>query len=58
MDAVSVREFFERVASEWDDMRSAWYDEKVIAELARRAHVGPTTTVLDVGTGTGFVAAE
>lgn len=57
MDAVSVREFFERVASKWDDMRSAWYDEKVIEELARRAHVGLMTTVLDVGSGTGFVAA-
>lgn len=57
MDAVHVREFFEQVASKWDDMRSAWYDEKIIEELARRVHTGPTTTVLDVGTGTGFVAA-
>lgn len=57
LDAVRVREFFDRVAGEWDAMRSEWYDERVIDELATRARVGPTSTVLDVGTGTGFVAA-
>ena len=57
MDAVGVREFFDQVASTWEAMRSAWYDEKVIEELATRARVDPTMTVLDVGTGTGFVAA-
>ena len=57
MDGVSVREFFEQVASKWDDMRSAWYDERVIEELALRVNAGPMTTVLDLGSGTGFVAA-
>lgn len=57
MDAIRVREFFDQVASKWDALRSAWYDEKVIEELATRARVDPTMTVLDVGTGTGFVAA-
>ena len=57
MDATQVKEFFEAVASEWDSMRLAWYDERVIEELARRAHVRRSSTVLDVGTGTGFVAA-
>src|SRR5919109_3703126 len=57
MDAAQVKQFFERVASDWDSMRLAWYDERVIEELANRAHANPSTTVLDVGTGTGFVAA-
>jgi ArsR family transcriptional regulator len=57
MDASRVREHFERVASEWDSMRLAWYDERVIDELAERARLGRSSTVLDVGTGTGFVAA-
>ncbi len=26
MDATQVKDFFERVASEWDSMRLAWYD--------------------------------
>jgi ubiquinone/menaquinone biosynthesis C-methylase UbiE len=57
MDAAQVKQFFEDVASEWDSMRLAWYDERVIEELAQRAHVKRSSTVLDVGTGTGFVAA-
>jgi ubiquinone/menaquinone biosynthesis C-methylase UbiE len=57
MDATQVKEYFQQVAGEWDAKRLAWYDERVIEELAERVHVGPETTVLDVGTGTGFVAA-
>lgn len=57
MDATQVKDFFERVAGEWDSMRLAWYDERVIEELAQRIGAGPSQTVLDVGTGTGFVAA-
>lgn len=57
MDAKQVKEFFQQLAGEWDAMRLAWYDERVIEELAERVHAEPTTTVLDVGTGTGFVAA-
>ncbi len=56
MNAIEVRRFFERVAPEWDAMRSEWYDERVITELAQRARVTSSSTVLDVGTGTGFVA--
>ena len=57
MDAARVKEFFERVASDWDSMRLAWYDERVIDELADRVRAERSATVLDVGTGTGFVAA-
>ena len=57
MDASEVRSYFERVAGEWDSMRLAWYDERVIDELAKRARVKRSSVVLDVGTGTGFVAA-
>jgi ubiquinone/menaquinone biosynthesis C-methylase UbiE len=57
MDAAQVKRFFEDVAAEWDSMRLAWYDERVIEELAQRAHATRSSTVLDVGTGTGFVAA-
>jgi ubiquinone/menaquinone biosynthesis C-methylase UbiE len=57
VNAAQVKAYFERVASEWDAMRLAWYDERVIDELAARARVRRSSTVLDVGTGTGFVAA-
>jgi ubiquinone/menaquinone biosynthesis C-methylase UbiE len=57
MDAVEVKAYFESVASEWDSMRLAWYDERVIEELADRVHAEHSMTVLDVGAGTGFVTA-
>lgn len=57
MDSADVRAFFERVSGDWDSMRSSFYNEKVIDVLAERAEVNPATQVVDVGTGTGFVAA-
>jgi ArsR family transcriptional regulator len=56
MDAAEVKAYFERVSREWDSMREAWYDERVIDELARRARLNRSSVVLDVGTGTGFIA--
>jgi ubiquinone/menaquinone biosynthesis C-methylase UbiE len=56
-----VKAFFESVATDWDIMRLACYNERVIDCLAERC--GPTSTsagrmtIVDVGTGTGFLAA-
>ena len=55
--AKAVKEFFERVATDWDTMRLAYYDERVIEKLAVVSGVDEGMTVADVGTGTGFVAA-
>lgn len=55
--ASEVRAFFEEVASDWDTMRLAYYDERVIETLSDRIGLDGSQTVLDVGTGTGFVAA-
>ena len=57
MDASSVKAFFDDVASDWDTMRLTYYDERVIEQLADRTGLDGTQTVVDVGTGTGFVAA-
>jgi ubiquinone/menaquinone biosynthesis C-methylase UbiE len=57
MEAKDVKEFFERVASDWDTMRLAYYDERVIEKMAEVSGVGESSKVADVGTGTGFVAA-
>lgn len=57
MHAREVKAFFEHVASDWDTMRLAYYDERVIDQLAQRTHINSQSTVVDVGTGTGFVAA-
>jgi ubiquinone/menaquinone biosynthesis C-methylase UbiE len=58
MDPSQVKAFFDDVASDWDAMRLSYYDERVIEQLAERTGLDGTQTVLDVGTGTGFVAAE
>ena len=55
--AKDVQEFFERVATDWDTMRLAYYDERVIERMAAVSGVDAGMTVADVGTGTGFVAA-
>jgi hypothetical protein len=34
MEAKDVKEFFERVARDWDAMRLAYYDERVIEKMA------------------------
>lgn len=57
MNAREVREFFEAVAADWDTMRLAYYDERVIETLTDLIQLDGSQTVLDVGTGTGFVAA-
>jgi ubiquinone/menaquinone biosynthesis C-methylase UbiE len=55
--AREVKEFFERVAGDWDTMRLAYYDERVIDKMATVSGLDTGMTVADVGTGTGFVAA-
>lgn len=57
MDSAGVKAFFEQVSTQWDDMRSSFYNADVIDALAERGRVTPTSRVVDVGTGTGFVAA-
>jgi ubiquinone/menaquinone biosynthesis C-methylase UbiE len=57
MDAKDVKDFFESVAGEWDDMRATFYNASVIDALVKRAGIDREATVVDVGCGTGFVAA-
>jgi ubiquinone/menaquinone biosynthesis C-methylase UbiE len=52
-----VKEFFERVAGDWDTMRLAYYDERMIEKIVEVSGADGGMTVADVGTGTGFVAA-
>lgn len=57
MDAADVKHFFDDVAGEWDEMRTAFYNERVIDALALHGAIDPTKVVVDIGTGTGYVAA-
>jgi ubiquinone/menaquinone biosynthesis C-methylase UbiE len=56
VDRADVKAFFERVSTEWDDMRSSFYNADVIDALALHGGVDASARVVDVGTGTGFVA--
>jgi ubiquinone/menaquinone biosynthesis C-methylase UbiE len=55
--AKDVQAFFERVATDWDTMRLAYFDERIIEKMAEVASIGEGSEIADVGTGTGFVAA-
>jgi ubiquinone/menaquinone biosynthesis C-methylase UbiE len=57
MNASDVKTFFEAAAGDWDTMRLTYYDERVIDTIADAIAIDDTQTVLDVGTGTGFIAA-
>jgi ArsR family transcriptional regulator len=57
MNSVDVKEFFESVSADWDQMRSSFYNEVVIDALAVHSAIESGSVVVDVGTGTGFVAS-
>ena len=57
MHASDVKAFFEAAATEWDTMRLTYYDESVTGTIADAIALDDTQPVLDVGTGTGFIAA-
>jgi len=49
--------YFEKVAGQWDELRTGYFTEAVRAAAIRKAYLHPEMTVADVGAGTGFVAA-
>ncbi|MFQ5797165.1 MAG: class I SAM-dependent methyltransferase [Bacteroidota bacterium] len=49
--------YFARVASHWDNLRQTYLDESVIINALEQAMPSSEMTVVDLGTGTGFVAA-
>jgi ArsR family transcriptional regulator len=57
MNASDVKTFFEAAAADSATMRLTYYDERVIETIADAIAIDDTQTVLDVGTGTGFIAA-
>jgi ubiquinone/menaquinone biosynthesis C-methylase UbiE len=50
-----VREFFDQVSSQWDNLRKSFYGEEVREAVLNAAQISPDDTVLDVGAGTGFL---
>ena len=49
--------YFEKVAGQWDELRTGYFGEAVRESAIARAYLHPSMTVADVGAGTGFMAA-
>ena len=53
----SSAQYFDKVAGQWDALRSGYFGEAVRQAAIARAYLRPEMTVADVGVGTGFIAA-
>lgn len=51
-----TKQYFDEVASRWDEMRRTFFGEGVRRAALRAAALAPGAVVADVGTGTGFLA--
>ena len=49
--------YFDKVAPQWDNLRTGYFTEAVREAAIRKAYLHPGMTVADVGAGTGFMAA-
>ena len=49
------REYFDRVASKWNEMRRSFYTEEVREAAYRKAGLVSGKTAADIGCGTGFI---
>lgn len=51
-----TKEFFDRVAPEWEVMRSGYYDEDVINRLQESNILHKEVTLVDLGAGDGYLS--
>ena len=49
--------YFEKIAAEWDEMRSGYFTEAVREAAIAKAYLHPDMITADIGAGTGFIAA-
>lgn len=49
--------YFEKVAGQWDTLRTGYFTESVRESAIAKAYLRPEMVVADVGAGTGFMAA-
>lgn len=50
-------DYFERVADQWDELRSGYFSEAVRDSAICKAYLHPEMVAADIGAGTGFMAA-
>lgn len=54
--AMSSRDFFNRVAPDWDEMREGYYSDDVRVSALAAAAVEAGKVAADIGAGTGFIS--
>ena len=57
MPTNSSSEYFEKIASDWDEISAGYFGPAVRQAAIRRAFLRPEMAVADIGSGTGFLAA-
>jgi ubiquinone/menaquinone biosynthesis C-methylase UbiE len=53
----AARDYFDRVADDWDSIRAGYFTEALRDSAIARAYLRPEMEVADVGCGAGFIAA-
>ena len=53
---MSSRDFFDRVARDWDEMREGYYSDDVRVGALAAAAVEAGKVAADIGAGTGFIS--
>ncbi len=49
--------YFEKIAEQWDDLRTSYFTEAVREAAIAKAYLHPSMSVADIGAGTGFMTA-
>ena len=55
---MSSKDYFEKVADQWDRMRRSFFSEKVREVAVARANIQTGKSAADIGAGTGFITEE
>ncbi|MYD60175.1 MAG: methyltransferase domain-containing protein [Gemmatimonadetes bacterium] len=53
---MSSKDYFDRVAQDWDEMRESFFSDEVREEALSTAAVQKGKTAADIGAGTGFIS--
>lgn len=53
----AAKDYFERVADDWDRLQAGYFSEAVRDAAIRKAYLRPEMVAADVGAGTGFITA-
>lgn len=51
-----TKEFFNRIAPDWEDLRKGYYDESVVNRLVGMELFKTNMTILDLGAGNGYLS--